>query len=245
VNWQGYAQIVVLLALLVASVKPLGAYMARVYEGQPIVLQKALGWLERLIYRLSGVPNDPEKREMSWTTYAVAMLLFNGAGIVIVYALERLQGYLPLNPQDFGAPTPDLSWNTAVSFATNTNWQSYGGETTMSYLTQMLGLAVQNFVCAASGMAVMMALVRGIARKQTTAIGNFWVDLTRGTLYVLRALVCLAGGRPNVWRIPPRGAAASDEGRRRPRRDRSSHRTRAGRIANRNQDARHERRRFF
>ena len=187
-NWQGYAQIVVLLAAVVASVKPLGAYMARVFEGEPIVLEKALGWLERLIYRLVGVPREPEAREMRWTAYATGMLLFNGAGILAVYALERLQGHLPLNPLAFAAPTPDLSWNTAVSFSTNTDWQSYGGETTMSYLTQMLGLTVQNFVCAASGMAVMVALVRAISRKQASSIGNFWVDLTRSTLYVLLPL---------------------------------------------------------
>jgi K+-transporting ATPase ATPase A chain len=188
VNWQGYAQIIVLLALLLLSVRPLGAYMARVYEGEPILLDKPLGWLERLIYRLSGVPNDAEAREMRWTSYAVAMLVFNGAGIAVLYALQRLQGILPLNPQAMGALSPDLSWNTAVSFATNTNWQSYGGETTMSYLTQMSGLAVQNFVCAASGMAVMVALVRGIARKTTSTLGNFWVDLTRSTLYILLPL---------------------------------------------------------
>jgi potassium-transporting ATPase potassium-binding subunit len=188
VSWQGYAQIVALLAVLVASVKPLGAYMARVYEGEPLWLEKPLGWLERLVYRGAGVAADPEAREMTWTTYALAMLAFNGAGILFVYLLQRLQGVLPLNPQGFGAPTPDLSWNTAVSFATNTNWQSYGGETTMSYLTQMLALAVQNFVCAASGMAVMVALVRGLARKTTSNLGNFWVDLTRSTLYVLLPL---------------------------------------------------------
>ncbi len=163
-SWQGWAQIVVFLVLIVAAVRPLGAYMARVYEGAPIVLEKGLGWLERLIYRLCGVPADAEKREMRWTTYAVAMLLFNVVGLVAVYALERLQASLPLNPDGMGPVSPDLSWNTAVSFVTNTNWQSYGGETTMSYLTQMLGLAVQNFVCAASGMAVMVALIRGISR---------------------------------------------------------------------------------
>jgi K+-transporting ATPase ATPase A chain len=188
VSWQGYAQIVVILAAVVASVKPLGAYMARVYEGERILLDRPLGWLERLIYRLCGVPGDSEKREMRWTTYAGAMLLFNAAGIAAVYAIERLQGVLPLNPQGFGAPTADLSWNTAVSFATNTNWQAYGGETTMSYFTQMVGLAVQNFVCAASGMAVMIALVRGLARRSASTLGNFWVDLTRSTLYVLLPL---------------------------------------------------------
>jgi K+-transporting ATPase ATPase A chain len=187
-SWQGYAQIILILGAVVASVKPLGAYMARVYEGEPLLLDKPLGWLERLVYRLSGVPQDAEAREMRWTTYAVAMLLFNGTGIFVVYLLQRLQGVLPLNPQGFVAPSPDLSWNTAVSFATNTNWQSYGGETTMSYLTQMLALAVQNFVCAASGMAVMVALVRGIGRKTTSTVGNFWVDLTRSTLYVLLPL---------------------------------------------------------
>jgi K+-transporting ATPase ATPase A chain len=188
VSWQGVAQIVLVLGALVASVKPLGTFMARVFEGEPTFLDKPLGWLERLVYRAAGVSLDPEKREMKWTTYAGAMLLFNGAGIVVLYLMQRLQGMLPLNPQGFGGLTPDLSWNTAVSFVTNTNWQSYGGETTMSYLTQMVGLAVQNFVCAASGMAVMAALVRGIARKQASGIGNFWVDLTRSTLYVLLPL---------------------------------------------------------
>jgi K+-transporting ATPase ATPase A chain len=188
VSWQGYAQIGALLLVLLVSVKPLGAYMARVYEGEPIVLERALGWLERLIYRLAGVPHDAERREMRWTSYAAAMLVFNGAGILVVYGLQRLQGVLPLNPQGFSATTPDLAWNTAVSFATNTDWQSYGGETTMSYLTQMTGLAVQNFVCAASGAAVMIALVRGIARKSTSTLGNFWIDLTRSTLYILLPL---------------------------------------------------------
>jgi K+-transporting ATPase ATPase A chain len=179
-----------LFALLLASVRPLGSYMAAVYEGEPTLLGRVLGPVEGFLYRLYGVPGDAERREMRWPTYAGAMLLFNGAGIVFVYLLQRLQGVLPLNPQHFGAVTPDLAWNTAVSFVTNTNWQSYGGETTMSNLTQMGGLAVQNFVSAASGMAIMVALVRGMARKQADGIGNFWVDLTRGTLYVLLPL-CL------------------------------------------------------
>jgi potassium-transporting ATPase potassium-binding subunit len=188
VTFHGYAQIVVVLVVLVASVKPLGAYMARVFDDEPIFLEKMLGWLERLIYRLCGVPKQADQREMPWTTYATGMLLFNGAGILAVYAIQRLQGFLPLNPEAFAAPTPDLSWNTAVSFATNTDWQSYGGETTMSYLTQMLALSVQNFVCAASGMAVMVALVRAISRKQVASIGNFWVDIARSTLYILLPL---------------------------------------------------------
>lgn len=187
-SWQGYAQIFVLLALLVASVKPLGAYMARVFDEEPILLEKPLGWLERLIYRGCGVPADPARRETSWTTYAGGMILFNGLGIGAVYLVQRLQGILPLNPQAMGALTPDLSWNTAVSFSTNTDWQSYGGETTMSYLTQMVALAVQNFVCAASGLAVLIALIRGIRGKTTSTIGNFWVDLTRSTIYILLPL---------------------------------------------------------
>jgi potassium-transporting ATPase potassium-binding subunit len=187
-SWQGYAQIALVLGALVASAKPLGTFMARVFEGEPIFLDKALRPIERLVYRVAGVPLDADKREMTWTTYALAMLVFNVAGIVLVYAIQRLQGVLPLNPQGLSAPSPDLSWNTAVSFATNTDWQSYGGETTMSNFTQMLALAVQNFVCAASGMAVLVVLIRGMARKSTTTLGNFWVDLTRSTLYVLLPL---------------------------------------------------------
>ncbi len=187
-SWHGYVQIAALLVAVVASAKPLGAYMARVFEEKPVFLEKALGWLERLVYRLCGVPRDAEAREMPWTTYAGAMLLFNVAGVALVYAIQRLQAHLPLNPDGMGTVTPDLAWNTAVSFVTNTNWQSYGGETTMSYLTQMSALAVQNFVCAASGMAVLVALVRGITRKTTSTLGNFWVDLTRSTLYVLLPL---------------------------------------------------------
>ncbi len=190
-TWQGYAQIAVFLVAIMASVKPLGLYMARVYEGEPVLLERALGGLERLVYRLAGVPSDPEKREMRWTTYAGGMLLFNGVGVVVVYAFQRLQAHLPLNPDGMAEVTPDLSWNTAISFVTNTNWQSYGGETTMSYLTQMSALAVQNFVCAASGMAVMVALVRGISRKTTSTLGSFWVDLTRSTLYILLPLSIL------------------------------------------------------
>ena len=187
-SWQGWLQIGVFLALIVASVKPLGAYMARVFEGEHVVLEKALGWLERLIYRACGVPKADDAREMKWTTYAGAMLLFNCVGVVVVYVIQRVQGHLPLNPDGMGAVAPDLSWNTAISFVTNTNWQSYGGETTMSYFTQMVALTVQNFVCAASGMAVMVALIRGIARKSTSTLGNFWVDVVRSTLYILLPL---------------------------------------------------------
>src|SRR5262249_8846889 len=181
VSWQGWLEIAVFVVLLIAAVKPLGAYMARVYDGET----KFLGWFERLVYRACGVSQD---EEMEWTTYAFAMLLFNVVGIFVVYAIQRLQAHLPLNPDGMSAVSPDLAWNTAVSFVTNTNWQSYGGETTMSYFTQMIALAVQNFVCAASGMAVMVALIRGISRKTTSTLGNFWVDLTRSTLYILLPL---------------------------------------------------------
>jgi K+-transporting ATPase ATPase A chain len=181
----GVLQLVLYLVVLLALAKPLGTYMARVYEGRPFGLDRALGWLERLVYRLGGVrPGE----EMGWKTYAASMLLFNLAGLLLVYALQRLQGVLPLNPQGLGAVSPDSSFNTAVSFATNTNWQGYGGETTMSYLTQMLALTVQNFVSAATGMAVLVALIRGFARRSAQTIGNFWVDLTRTTLYILLPL---------------------------------------------------------
>ncbi len=180
-----WIQMGVFLLVLSALVKPLGAFMARVYEGQPCGLDKPLGWLERLTYRAAGIKPD---QPMTWKTYAVALLLFNLLGGVAVYALQRLQGFLPLNPEHLGAVSPALAWNTAVSFISNTNWQSYNGETTMSYLTQMLALTVQNFVSAATGMAVLVALIRGIRGKQTDNIGNFWGDLVRSTLYILLPL---------------------------------------------------------
>ena len=181
-TFNGYFQLGLYLVVLLALAKPLGGFMARVYMGQPSGLDRVLGPLERLIYRLCGVRAE---EEMGWKTYAIAMLLFNLFGFLTVYALQRLQGVLPLNPQTFGAVTPDSSFNTATSFATNTNWQGYGGETTMSYLTQMLALTVQNFASAATGMAVLVAFIRGLARHTAQTIGNFWVDLTRSTLYIL------------------------------------------------------------
>jgi K+-transporting ATPase ATPase A chain len=181
----GMLQMILYVAVLLLAAKPLGAYMARVYAGEPTWMAKAVGPLERLAYRAGGVD---ERTDMSWVRYAVAVMLFNLLGLLVVYALQRLQGVLPLNPQGLGAVTPDSSFNTAVSFATNTNWQGYGGETTMSYLTQMLGLTVQNFVSAATGMAVLIALIRGFARKNAQGVGNFWVDLTRSTLYILLPL---------------------------------------------------------
>jgi K+-transporting ATPase ATPase A chain len=181
----GFMHIVVYIVMLLALAKPLGRYMARVYEGRPVGLDRLLGWLERLIYRAAGVRAEDE---MGWKAYTLAMLAFNFAGLLALYLLQRIQGVLPLNPQGLGPVSPDSSFNTAVSFATNTNWQGYGGETTMSYLTQMLGMTVQNFVSAATGMAVLAALIRGFARRSARTIGNFWADLTRTTLYILLPL---------------------------------------------------------
>jgi len=181
-------QATVYMGVLLALAKPLGTYMARVYERKPIGIDRALGPVERLIYRLGGIRPD---QEMTWKTYAFAVMLFNALGILAVYALARLQGHLPLNPMHRPGLAPDLAFNTAVSFATNTNWQSYSGETTMSYLTQMLGLGVQNFLSAATGMAVLVALIRGFIRRKAEAIGNFWVDLVRSTLYILLPLACV------------------------------------------------------
>jgi K+-transporting ATPase ATPase A chain len=184
-NTHDWLQLVVYIAVLLALAKPLGAFMARVYQGERTPLDPLLRPIERLTYRAAGIRAD---EEMAWKVYAVATMLFNGLGLFAVYALQRLQADLPLNPQGLGAVAPDLAWNTAVSFATNTNWQGYGGETTMSYLTQMLGMTVQNFVSAATGMAVMVALIRGITRHTAQTVGNFWVDLTRTILYILLPL---------------------------------------------------------
>ncbi len=180
-----YLQLGFYIVVLLLLAKPLGTYMARIYEGEPAILNRFGAPLERLIYRICGI--DPAQ-EMRWTQYAMAALWFSLFGFLAVYGLQRLQVYLPLNPQGMPAVSPDSSFNTAVSFVTNTNWQGYGGESTMSYLTQMLALTTQNFVSAALGMAVLIALVRGFARQSAQTIGNFWVDLTRGTLYILMPL---------------------------------------------------------
>jgi K+-transporting ATPase ATPase A chain len=205
----GIFQLLFYVVVLVALAKPLGAYMARVYENKRVALDRVLGPVERLIYRLCGVRITDE---MGWKQYAIAMLLFNVLGLLAVYALQRLQGVLPLNPQGMAAVTPDSSFNTAVSFATNTNWQGYGGESTMSYLTQMLGLGVQNFVSASSGMATLVALIRGFARKSTTTIGSFWVDLTRTVLYIMLplsvvlALILVSQGVVQTFAAYPKAA---------------------------------------
>jgi len=176
-------QITFFVVVLLLVVKPLGSYMANVYEG----CTRFLGFIERPLYALFGT-RDGDDGEMDWKTYATAMLLFNLVGFLVVYILQRVQAALPLNPAGMAAVSPDSSFNTALSFATNTNWQGYGGETTMSYFTQMLALTVQNFVSAASGMAVLLPLVRGFTRKSVNAVGNFWVDLTKSVLYVLLPL---------------------------------------------------------
>jgi potassium-transporting ATPase potassium-binding subunit len=181
----GLLQIGLYLAALLILVKPLGEYMARVYEGRGFGLDRALGPVERFIYRLCGVRPD---EEMDWKTYAAAMLLFSLAGVLFLYFLMRLQDRLPANPQGFGAVPPDLSFNTAVSFVTNTNWQNYVGESTISAFTQMFGLAVKNFLSAATGMAILVALIRGLSRRSAQTLGNFWVDVTRTTLYILLPL---------------------------------------------------------
>jgi K+-transporting ATPase ATPase A chain len=178
-------QIMLYFGVLLLLAKPLGVYMARVYEGQTSGLDRVLGPVERLFYRICGI--DPSE-EMSWKKYAGSLLMFSAAGLLFLYILQRLQSVLPLNPQKLPAVPPDLAFNTAVSFVTNTNWQNYGGEATMSYFTQMAGLCVENFLSAAAGMAVLVALIRGFKRHSAETIGNFWVDLTRSTLYVLMPL---------------------------------------------------------
>src|SRR5512143_4110073 len=177
--------IILYFVVLWLLAKPLGIYMARVYEGAPFWANRALGPLERLFYRLCGIKPD---EEMSWKKYALAVLVFSAGGLLLLYGIQRLQAMLPLNPQAFGNVSPDSSFNTALSFVTNTNWQGYGGETTMSYLTQMVGLGVQNFVSAAAGMAALVALIRGFKRHSAETIGNFWIDLTRTILYILLPL---------------------------------------------------------
>jgi K+-transporting ATPase ATPase A chain len=178
----GWIQIFVFLALILAITKPLGVFMARVFSGERTFLDPALRPIERLLYRVTGVD---EKHEMRWTEYAFAMLLFSGASMLLLYLIERVQQFLPWNPQKFGAVAQALAFNTAASFTTNTNWQNYSGEATMSYLTQMAGLAYHNFASAAVGIALAVAFIRGIARTEKETIGNFWVDMTRSTLWVL------------------------------------------------------------
>ncbi|MBN8981030.1 MAG: potassium-transporting ATPase subunit A, partial [Rhizobiales bacterium] len=197
----GWIQIAVIFLLVLICVKPLGAFMADVFNGDRTFLSPVLGPVERGFYALAGVDRS---KEQNWRSYTVAMLVFNAAGFVFLYALLRLQAVLPLNPQGFGAVAPDLAFNTATSFITNTNWQAYGGETTMSHLVQMAGLTVQNFLSAATGIALALAFVRAFARSGAKTVGNFWVDMTRATLYILLpvslvvALAYIATGLPQT-----------------------------------------------
>jgi K+-transporting ATPase ATPase A chain len=197
-TWQGWLQIAVFAALVAAVVKPLGGYIARIADGSSRVV-RLFAPLETGLYRLAGV--DPAE-EQTWIGYAFALLAFHIAGIAALYALQRLQNVLPLNPQQMDAVAPDLALNTAVSFATNTSWQSYGGETTMSYLTQIAGIVVQSFMSCAAGVAVALALIRGFARRLAKTIGNFWVDMTRVTLYLLLP-ICVVATLILVWQGVP------------------------------------------
>src|SRR6267154_1164257 len=181
-TFNGWLQIALFCAVIVLLVKPFGGYMTRVFTGERTFLSPVLGPLERLFYRLSGVD---EKSDQNWLTYAVSMLLFSVVGFASLYALMRFQAMLPFNPAGQSEVEEGLAFNTAMSFDTNTNWQSYVPETTMSYLVQMAGLTVHNFVSAATGIALAVALIRGFARRSANTVGNFWVDLTRCTLYIL------------------------------------------------------------
>jgi K+-transporting ATPase ATPase A chain len=200
----GWLQVALYCALVMLLTKPLGGYMTRVFAGERTPLSPVIRPVERGLYRLSGVD---EQKEQHWVTYAMAMLAFSFAGFVSLYALQRLQAVLPLNPQHLDAVSPDLAFNTSVSFVTNTNWQSYVPETTLSYLVQMAGLTVHNFVSAATGIALALALIRGFSRRSARSVGNFWVDMTRCTLYILMP-VCIVVGLVMVWQGVPQNLAA-------------------------------------
>jgi K+-transporting ATPase ATPase A chain len=200
----GWIQIILFCAIIVALVKPFGGYMTRVFNGERTFLSPVLRPVEAGLYWIGGVD---EKREQHWLTYTVAMLLFHVGGFLILYAVMRLQAVLPFNPAEQSAVAPDLSFNTAISFVTNTNWQNYGGESTMSYLVQMLGLTHQNFLSAATGVALAVALIRGFSRSSMRTIGNFWVDVTRCTLYVLLP-ICVVYTLFLVWQGIPQTLGA-------------------------------------
>jgi K+-transporting ATPase ATPase A chain len=203
----GWIQIILFCAIVIALVKPLGWYMTRVFNGERTFLSPILQPVEAGLYWIGGVD---DKREQHWLTYTVAMLFFHVGGFLILYALMRFQAVLPFNPAEQSAVAEDLSFNTAISFITNTNWQAYGGETTMSYLVQMLGLTHQNFLSAATGIALAVALIRGFSRSSARTIGNFWVDVTRCTLYVLLP-ICIVGTVVLVWQGVPQNLNAYTE----------------------------------
>jgi potassium-transporting ATPase potassium-binding subunit len=202
----GWLQIGIFLALVLAVTRPLGIFMTCVFNREHTFMDRALRPVERLLYRLTGVD---ERHEMRWTEYAVAMLLFSAVSMLVLYVQQRVQGFLPLNPQKLAAVPPDLAFNTAASFTTNTNWQAYVPETTMSYLTQMAGLAYHNFVSAAVGISLAIAFIRGIAQREKDTIGNFWVDLVRCSLWVLLP-ACLVGALLLVWQGVPQNLKAYD-----------------------------------
>ena len=237
----GWIQILLYCAIIIAITPVLGGYMTRVFNGERNFLSPILRPVEIVIYKLAGVD---ERREQSWLIYTIGMLLFHVGGFLILYVLMRAQALLPFNPARARARVAeDLSLNTAMSFITNTNWQNYGGESTMSYLVQMLGLTHQNFLSAATGIVLAVALIRGFARHSAQTVGNFWVDITRCTLYVLAAdlrALCvvpgLAGHAADARRLCRR-----DDARRR----QADHRGRPGRLADRHQDARHQWRRLL
>ena len=200
----GWVQIALYAIVVALIAKPLGGYMTRVFNGERTPLSPVLRPVERGLYFIGGVD---ENSEQSWVLYVMAMLFFSAAGFITLYALQRLQDLLPFNPQGLAAVTPDLAFNTSVSFITNTNWQSYTPESTMSYLVQMAGLTVHNFVSAATGIALAVALIRGFARRSANTIGNFWVDMTRCTLYVLLP-ISIAVGIFLVWQGTPQNLSA-------------------------------------
>ena len=236
----GWIQLLVFLGLLVVFTPLLGGYMAKVWSGGKAPGDRVFGPIERFTYRICGIDPDSEQR---WTTYTFSLLAFSAISLLFVYGFQRLQSHLPFNPDHMQAVHPDLAWNTAASFITNTNWQSYGGESTMSHLTQMAGLAVQNFASAAAGLAVLVALIRGLTRRRGKTIGNFWVDLIRTTLRILvpiafiAAIVLASQGVVQNFHAAKtvttdRGRDADDPGR-------------PGREPGRDQAARHQRRRLL
>lgn len=184
----GLLQIILYLIVVLMLVKPLGLTMARVYQGQPCGLNRLLGWFERFIYRICGIQTQ---HEMTWKAYALSVLFFNLIGICLIYLMQRVQFFLPLNPEHFAAVSPDLAFNTAISFVTNTNWQAYSGENTLSYLTQMSALTVWNFLSAATGMSILIALIRSFTCYESNTLGNFWVDVVRSIVYILLPLACI------------------------------------------------------